>query len=87
MEKDFQDGGAYSGTLDYFMMGILFLLMLHKRKSLRGQSILIALSKLLSALFAWAWQNKLHQSAWYLPSLIFFIITIFIFDFIYFILE
>jgi len=37
MEQDFQDGGAYSGSLDYFMMGILFILMFYKRKSLRGQ--------------------------------------------------
>jgi hypothetical protein len=86
MEQDFQDGGAYSGSLDYFMMGILFLLMFYKRKSLRGQSVLIALSKLLSALFAWAWQYEFHQSAWHFPSLMFFIITTFIFDFTYLIL-
>jgi hypothetical protein len=86
MEQDFQDGGEYSGSLDYFLMGILFILMLHKRKSLRGQSILVALSKMLSAVFTWAWQIKYNLGSIYVPLLMFFIFTTFLFDLIYLIL-
>jgi hypothetical protein len=47
IEKKFSDGGFYSAFGANFMMSYLFILMLYRRKSLRGQSIYIAISKLL----------------------------------------
>lgn len=85
VEDEFQDGGALSGSADYFMMGILFILMLYKRKSLRGQSILVAVSKMLSALSAWLWQLRYNQTD-HPPLLIFFILSTFLFDLVYLIL-
>ena len=66
---------CYDNWLDYFpyvdnlIMSILFLLMLHVRKSLRGQSISIAICKCAGSLFAII-ACSLEHSVWLLCVLI-----------------
>lgn len=49
---EFHDSGAYSAFGQNLMMSVLFILMLYRRGSLRGQSIAIAISKLLGTALA-----------------------------------
>jgi len=49
---EFHDSGAYSAFGQNLMMSALFILMLYRRGSLRGQSIAIAISKLLGTALA-----------------------------------
>jgi hypothetical protein len=49
---EFHDGGTYSAFGQNLMMSALFILMLYRRGSLRGQSIAIAVSKLLGTALA-----------------------------------
>lgn len=83
IEKDFNSYGMYSGYADNFMMSILFILMLFKRKSLRGQSVSIAFFKMICTLAAAIWGYKYYQRS---DLLTFFYASIFILDFIYLIL-
>jgi hypothetical protein len=49
---DFHDGGTYSAFGQNLMMSVLFIAMLYQRRSLRGQSVGIALSKCIGTLLA-----------------------------------
>ena len=49
---EFHDRGAYSAFGQNLMMSVLFIVMLYRRQSLRGQSLGIALCKLIGTLLA-----------------------------------
>lgn len=83
IEKQFNSEGMHTGYADNFMMSILFILMLFKRKSLRGQSISIALFKMICTLAAAVWGYKYYPRTDLLTLLY---VVIFILDFIYFVL-
>lgn len=86
MEKEFHSGGFYSVYGINFMMSILFILMLYRRKSLRGQSIYIAIFKLLgtlaASLAAYKYQAFMHNT----PLLEFLYVSTFLLDLIYVVL-
>jgi hypothetical protein len=80
---EFHDSGVYSAFGQNLMMSVLFLMMLYRRRSLRGQSFSIALCKLLGTAFAslafFLFSSLSHRSV-LLP---FLYVTIFIYDVIY----
>ena len=84
---EFEDfDGAYSAFGQNLMMSILFLAMLYGRKSLRGQSLSIALTKMggtALASFAFLFFSVSYEESVLLP---FFYGSILIFDFIYFVM-
>lgn len=80
---EFHDAGTYSAFGQNLMMSILFITMLYSRRSLRGQSIMIALCKLLgSALASLAFflYTAISHHSVLLP---FLYISTFIYDLIY----
>jgi hypothetical protein len=84
---EFEDyDGAYSAFGQNLMMSILFLAMLYSRKSLRGQSLSIALTKMGGTALASA--AFLFFSVGYEESVLlpFLYSSIFIFDLIYFVM-
>jgi hypothetical protein len=85
-EFGFTLGSFYTAFGNNLMISVLFLSMLYRRKSLRGQSIYIAVFKMLGTLAqVGAYYNftpEIHKSL----LLKFLYISIFIFDLIYFIL-
>lgn len=52
MTLELEDCGAYSAFGQNFLMSILFMIMLFRRNSLRGQSVYIALSKMVGTALA-----------------------------------
>ena len=77
---EFHNGEVYSAFGQNLMMSILFIVMLYSRRSLRGQSISIAICKLLGTLLAsLAFFLFFRQSA----LLQFFYISTFVYDVIY----
>jgi hypothetical protein len=85
--REFNDWqGAYAAFGQNLMMSVLFIIMLFNRKDLRGQSIFIALFKLLgtaiSSLAFYLYQ-PISQGSFVLP---FLFISIFVYDLIYVIL-
>lgn len=80
---EFNDHGVYSAFAQNLMMSVLFLAMLYHRRSLRGQSISIAVCKLLGTAFAslafFLFSSLSHRSV-LLP---FLYIAIFVYDIIY----
>jgi hypothetical protein len=79
----FHDSGVYSAFGQNLMMSVLFLTMLYRRRSLRGQSMSIAVCKLLGTGFAslafFLFSSLSHQSV-LLP---FLYVAIFVYDIIY----
>jgi hypothetical protein len=75
--------GVYSAFGQNLVMSILFIMMLFKRNSLRGQSIYIAIFKMLgtglTSLHYYLYE-PLSQSSFILPSLF---VSIFVFDIVY----
>jgi hypothetical protein len=75
--------GVYSAFGQNLLMSILFIIMLFKRNSLRGQSFYIAIFKMfgtgLSSLHYYLYE-PISQSSFILPSLF---ISIFVFDIVY----
>ena len=75
--------GVYSAFGQNLLMSILFIMMLFKRNSLRGQSIYIAIFKMfgtgLSSLHYYLYE-PISQSSFILPSLF---VSIFVFDIVY----
>jgi hypothetical protein len=85
--REFNDWqGAYAAFGQNLMMSVLFIIMLYNRNDLRGQSIFIALFKMLgtaiSSLAFYLYQ-PISQGSFILP---FLFISIFIYDLIYVIL-
>ena len=85
--REFNDWqGAYAAFGQNLMMSVLFIVMLYSRNDLRGQSIFIALFKMLgtaiSSLAFYLYQ-PISQGSFILP---FLFISIFIYDLIYVIL-
>jgi hypothetical protein len=80
---NFHDRGAYSAFGQNLMMSVLFIVMLYRRQSLRGQAISIAICKLIGTLLAslafYLYSSLSHQSI-LLP---FLYIAIFVYDLIY----
>jgi hypothetical protein len=80
---EFHDGGTYSAFGQNLMMSIMFITMLYYRRSLRGQSIIIALCKLfgtaLASLAFFLYTAISHRSV-LLP---FLYISILVYDMIY----
>jgi hypothetical protein len=77
---EFHNGEVYSAFGQNLMMSILFIVMLYRRRSLRGQSISIAVCKLLgTALASLAFFFFFRQSA----LLLFFYIGTLVYDVIY----
>jgi hypothetical protein len=80
---EFHDGGTYSAFGQNLMMSILFITMLYYRHSLRGQSIMIALCKLLGtalASLAFFLYTAISHHSVLLP---FLYISILVYDLIY----
>jgi len=80
---EFHDFGVYSAFGQNLMMSVLFLAMLYRRRSLRGQSLSIALCKLLGTGFAslaFFLFSSLSQRSVLLP---FLYVAIFVYDVIY----
>jgi hypothetical protein len=79
----FHDSGVYSAFGQNLMMSVLFLTMLYRRRSLRGQSISIAVCKLIGTAFAslafFLFSSLSHRSV-LLP---FLYVAIFAYDIIY----
>ena len=79
--KDFL--GAYSAFSQNLMMSILFVVMLYRRNSARGQSIYIAVFKCIGTVFPslafYLYQGRFHGSLF----MNFLYISIFVFDLIY----
>ena len=75
--------GVYSAFGQNLLMSILFIMMLFKRNSLRGQSIYIAIFKMfgtgLTSLHYYLYE-PISQSSFILPSLF---VSIFVFDIVY----
>ena len=75
--------GVYSAFGQNLLMSILFIMMLFKRNSLRGQSIYIAIFKMLgtglTSLHYYLYE-PITQSSFILPSLF---VSIFVFDIVY----
>jgi hypothetical protein len=80
---EFHDSGTYAAFGQNLMMSVLFIVMLHRRRSLRGQSISIALCKLigtaLASLAFFLYSTLSHRSI-LLP---FLYIAILVYDMIY----
>ncbi len=80
---EFNDHGVYSAFAQNLMMSALFLAMLYRRRSLRGQSMSIAICKLLGTAFAslafFLFSSLSHRSV-LLP---FLYIAILVYDIIY----
>ena len=75
--------GVYSAFGQNLVMSILFIIMLFKRNSLRGQSIYIAIFKMLGTALTslhYYMYEPITQSSLILPSLF---VSIFIFDIVY----
>jgi len=75
--------GVYSAFGQNLVMSILFIIMLFKRNSLRGQSIYIAIFKILGTVLTslhYYMYEPITQSSLILPSLF---VSIFIFDIVY----
>jgi hypothetical protein len=85
--REFNDWqGAYAAFGQNLMMSVLFILMLFNRNDLRGQSIFIALFKMLGTAIssiAFYLYQPISQGSFILP---FLFISIFIYDLIYVIL-
>jgi hypothetical protein len=84
MTTEFHDkGGIYTAFGSNLMMSVLFILMLYRRRSLRGQSMSIAICKLigtaLASLAFYLYSSLSHQSV-LLP---FLYVAIFVYDAIY----
>lgn len=81
--QQFQDRGTYSAFGQNLMMSVLFIVMLYRRRNLRGQSITIALCKgagtLLASLGFWLYVPLSHTSG-LLP---FLYVAIVFYDLIY----
>ena len=83
MTNEFDPHGAYSAFIDNVLMSTLFIAMLYARKSLRGQSLSIAVSKMLGtgmASLAVYLYSPLSEDSVLLP---FLFVAIFVIDFIY----
>ncbi len=83
MTNEFDPQGAYSAFIDNVLMSTLFIAMLYARKSLRGQSLSIAVSKMLgtgmASLAAYLYSSLFEDSILF-P---FLFVAIFVFDLIY----
>jgi hypothetical protein len=83
MTISFHDSGVYSAFGQNLMMSVLFLTMLYRRRSLRGQSMSIAVCKLLgtacASLAIFLFSSLSHQ----LIVLPFLYVAIFVYDSIY----
>ncbi|GHO96332.1 hypothetical protein KSF_063800 [Reticulibacter mediterranei] len=80
---EFHDSGAYSAFGQNLMMSALFILMLYRRGSLRGQSIAIAVTKLLGtalASLAFFLYTTISHNSVLLP---FLYVSILVYDMIY----
>jgi hypothetical protein len=81
--NEFHDLGTYAAFGQNLMMSVLFIVMLYRRRSLRGQSMSIALCKLLGtalASMAFYLYSPLSQHSVLLP---FLYISILFYDVIY----
>jgi hypothetical protein len=80
---EFHDSGTYSAFGQNLMMSTMFLAMLYRRGSLRGQSLAIAICKGLGTLAA-SLAFYLYAVSWRHSLLLFFLyITIFVYDALY----
>jgi hypothetical protein len=80
---EFDPKGTYSGFTDDIIMSVLFIALLYSRKSLRGQSLSIAVCRMLgngTASLATYLYSPLSQNSLLLP---FLFVAIFVFDLIY----
>jgi hypothetical protein len=80
---ELHDGGTYSAFGQNLMMSALFILMLYRRRSLRGQSISIAIGKLLGTALAslsFVLYTAISHHSVLLP---FLYVSIFVYDVIY----
>jgi peptidoglycan/LPS O-acetylase OafA/YrhL len=80
---EFHDAGVYSAFGQNLMMSVLFLAMLYRRRSLRGQSLSIAICKLLGtacASLAFFFFSSLSHRSVLLP---FLYVAIFVYDLLY----
>ena len=80
---DFHDGGVYAAFGQNLMMSVLFITMLYQRRSLRGQSVGIAIAKCVGTLLASAafyFYAPISQHSTLLP---FLYIAILFYDLIY----
>jgi len=83
MTTEFHDKGTYAAFGSNLMMSVLFIMMLYRRRSLRGQSMSIAICKLAGtalASLAFFLYSPLSQRSVLLP---FLYLTIFAYDAIY----
>lgn len=80
---EFHDAGTYSAFGQNLMMSVLFLTMFYQRRSLRGQSLSIAICKLLGtacASLAFFFFSSLSHKSALLP---FLYVAIFVYDLLY----